>query len=147
MTKICKKVELSFKALGSAIFMGTVCLYMAIGALLALVSGEAFYYNVPFTFLMQGMGMSMLAAPAWVLCFGSGKPLSFSARYLLVLIILAVLTAVSMSIPAINSTDGHFVWVISGIISTLAFGTTVAVLSNKHFRNTGARCTLLWELS
>jgi len=144
MKKMSKEMELSCKALGAAIFMGIVCLYMAIGALLG---GDHFHYHVSFAFLMQGIAVSMLSSAMWVLCFGSANLWRFFTRYLLILVILAVLFAMSMLIPAINAIEGHFIWIISGIISTLAFGTAVAVLSNKRFKKTGTRSTLLWEIS
>jgi len=150
MTKInneLKKMELSCKALGAAMFMGTVCLYMAIGALFTFVSSEAFYYHISFTFLLQGIVVSLAASAVWVLCFSLTKAWGFSIRYLLALITLAALFAVSMLIPAINVVEGHFIWVISGVISTLAFGTAVAVSSNIHFRKTGSRSVLLWEIN
>jgi len=142
-----KKIELSCKALGAGMFMGTVCLYMAIGAVFAFVSGESFYYHISFAFLIQGMAVSMIVSAMWVLCFSLAKPWSFLARYLLALIIMAALYTISMLIPVINGTEGHFMWIVSGIISTFAFGTTVAVSSNMLFKKTGSRSALLWEMN
>lgn len=146
MKKMNKEMELSYKALSAAMFMGTVCLYMAIGAVFALVSGEGFNYHVSFAFLIQGVVVSTLASIVCVLCFGSAKSWSFVTRYLLTLLILSALFILSMLIPVIGSTKGHFMWVISGAASILAFGTAVAVLSNQHFKKTGTRSVLLWEL-
>ena len=147
MKKMSKQMELSFKALGAAMFMGTVFLHMAIGALFGFISEENFYYNVSFALLIQGMAVSMLASAAWVLCFGCAKPWGFVPRYLLALVVLAALFAISIYIPVINSTENYFTWVVSGVVSTLAFGSAVAMLSNKRFRKTGSRSTLLWELN
>ena len=141
-----KDMELSCKALGAAMFLGIICAYIAIGAAFAFVSGTDFYYHVSFAFLIQGIAVSMIASAAWVLCFSLAKSWSFLTRYLLVLTISAALFATSMLIPAINATEG-LIWLISGIISTFSFGTGVAILSSKHFKNTGARSTLLWELN
>jgi len=148
MTKISKKqIELSCKALGAGMFMGIICLYIAIGALFTLVSGEGFYYHVSFAFLIQGIVVSMTASVIWLLYFSLSKSWSFLTRYLLAFITLAALFIISMLIPAINGAEGYFIWVISGFISTFAFGTGVAVSSNKHFRNTGSRTALIWEIS
>jgi len=147
MKKITKEMELSIKALGAAMFMGTVCLHIAIVALFAFISGDNFYYHISFAFLIQGMIASMLASATWALCFGSTKSWRFLAKYLLTTIILVALFAITMLIPAINSTEGHFIWIVSGLISTFAFGTAVAVLSDKHFKKTGSRSVLLWELN
>jgi len=146
MKKMNKNVELSCKALGAAIFMGIVCLHMGIEALFALISGNNFNYHISFAFLIHGIVISMPASAAWVLCFGSAKPWSFFTRYLLALTVLVALFTITILIPAINSTEGHFTWVVSGIISTFSFGTAIAVFSNKHFRKTGIRSTLIWEI-
>ena len=128
-------------------FMGTICLYIAIGALFAFVSGEGFYYHISFVFLIQGMVVSMIASSMWVLCFSLVKSWSFFARYSLAFITLAALFVTSMLLPVISGTEGHVIWIVSGIISTFAFGTAVAVSSNKYFRITGSRSALLWEIS
>ena len=146
LKKISKETELSCKALGAAMFMAAVCLYMAIGAVFASVSGEDFYYHISFVFLIHGMIVSMLSSVLWVLCFGLVKPWGFFCRYLIALIILTALFGLSILMPVINSTEEHFLWIISSLISTLAFGTAIAVLSEKRLRKTGVRSVLLWEL-
>ena len=141
-----KDLELSFKALGAGMFMGTAVLYMAIKALLVIIGEEGFYYHVSFAFLIQGMIVSMAASIMWVVCFGLIKSWNFSARYLVLFIVIVALSGVSMLIPVINTTDGRFVWIISNLVSTLAFSTAVAVLSEKQLKQNGARSVLLWEL-
>jgi len=141
-----KDMELSFKALGAGMFMGTAVLYMAIGGLFAMISEGDFYYHVSFAYLIQGMIVSMASSIMWMVCFGLIKSWQFLARYLLLFITIVTLSGGSMLIPFINSTDGHFVWIISNLISTLAFGTAVAILSEKQLKKTGARSVLLWEL-
>ncbi|MCL2376636.1 MAG: hypothetical protein FWC76_04485 [Defluviitaleaceae bacterium] len=147
MTKINKKMELSCKALGAAMFMFTVCLYMAIGALFASMGGEVFNYHISFALLIQGIAVSLVASTAWVLCFSFNKPWGFFTRYIISLVALAALFVISMLIPVVNGAEGHFIWIISGIASTFVFGTAVAVSSNMHFRKTGLRSALLWEIN
>ena len=147
MKKISKKIELSCKALGAAMFMGTVCLYMALGALFVFVSDAGFYYNISFAFLIQGILVSMIASAVWVLCFSSVKARGFFARYVPAFIGLAALFAASMLIPAIRGTEGYVLWIASGFLSTFAFGTAVAVSGNRYFKKTGTRSALLWEIS
>jgi len=146
MTKISKKLELSCKALGAGMFMLNVILYMAIGAISAFI-GQEHYYHVSFAFLIQGAAVSMIASTAWVLLFSFNKSWGFFTRYLLALIVLAASFAVSILIPAISMTEGYLLWIVSGIISTLTFGTAVAVSSNRLFGKTGSRSALLWEIS
>jgi hypothetical protein len=145
-TKKAKDMELSLKVLGAGMFMGTVVIYMVIGALFTMTGREGFNYQVPFALLIQGMVLSMATSIMWVVCFGVMKSQKFFARYSTLLIFIMVLSGVSMLIPIINSTDGHFIWIISGLVSTLAFGTAVAVLSEKQLKKVGARSVLIWEL-
>ena len=147
MTKICKKQELSYKALGAAMFMGAICLHMAIGVLFARVNGRGFYYHVPFALLVHGIVASMAVSAAFSLCISLAKSWGFVARYLLALLVLVALLAISILIPVINRVDGYHIWLISVAISTFAFGTAIAVYSNMHFKNTGLRSALIWEIS
>ena len=146
MKKISKHTEMSCKSMGAAMFTATVCLYMMAGSLFALASNEQFYYHAPFSFLIQGMIASMIASVVWAVSFGYVKSWNFFARYLLSLIILAVLFGASILIPAINSVAKHYLWVSSGFIASLGMGTAFAVVSEKHFRSTGLRSTIIWEL-
>ena len=141
-----KDMELSGKALGAAMFMASAVLYMVIGTLFTVISGNDFYYHISFAFLIQGMIVSMVSSLMWVVCFGLIKSWNFFARYLLLVAVMVALSGISMLIPVINSTSGYFVWIISGFISMFAFGTAVAVLSEKQLKKTGARSVLLWEL-
>jgi len=146
MKKLNKELELSIKALGAAMFMATVCLYLAIGAVLYFIGYDNFYFHVSFALLVQGLIVSMVASATWMVCFESAKPQSFGARYAIAFIILAILFGVSIMLPIINSTTGYLFWLIGGFVSTFAFGTAIAVLSEKHLKKTGKRSVLLWEL-
>ena len=146
LDKKIKEMELSAKTLGSAMFMATVCLYMGIGALYASASGGDFYYHVSFAFLIQGVAVSLLASAAWVLCFGLIKSWKFFFRYLLNLAILIVIFGISKIIPVISSQNGHFLWIISGFVSTFLFITGVSILCEKNVKKTGIRSVLIWEL-
>ena len=145
-TKKAKDMELSFKALGAGMFMGTAVIYMAIGALFAIIGRDGFNYQVSFVFLIQGMILSMASSIMWVVCFGVIKSLKFFARYSILFIFILALSGVSMLIPVVNSVTGHFIWIMSGLVSTLVFCTAVAVLSEKQLKKTGARSVLIWEL-
>jgi len=147
MKKISKETELSIKALWAAIFMATVCLYIAIGLILPLLNIENFYHHISFALLIQGLIISMLSSATWVLSFGHNKALGFLPRYLLAVIVLAASVGISMLIPFINSTEGYLFWLASGAFTSLAFGTGIAVLSEKYLKKNGARSTLLWEIT
>ena len=146
MKKISKHMEISCQSLGVAIFMCTVCIYMVVVAIFTWISNGDFYFNIPFAFLIQGVAISMMASIVWTLVLGLMKSWVFLARYFLALIILVALLGVSMLIPAINSTTGYFIWIISSFVSLFFFGTALAALSEKHFKKTGDRSVLVWEI-
>ena len=146
MKKKYKELELSSKALGAAMFMFTVCIYMAIIAILNARGGENINYHVTFAFLIHGIILSLICSGVWVLFFGLGEKCGFFSRYLPALALTAILYGISMIIPAIKNIDGALFWIVSGFSSSFLFGTSVALLSEKKKRTTGIRSVLLWEL-
>ena len=138
MKKMSKEMDTSCKALGAAMFMANVLIFMGVGAAYAFISGSSFYYHIPFAFLIQGLIMAMTASAAWVIFFKVGKQ-GFLGRYLSALAVSLALSGISLLIPAINTVTGHFLWIASGLFSILAFGTSVAALNEKEFRATGER--------
>ena len=146
MKKISKSMEVSCQALGAAIFMTTACFYMVAGAIFNWAGSGDFYFHIPLAFLIQGVVISMIASVVWTLLLGVVTSYTFLVRYLLALIVLSALLGVSILIPAINSTTGHFIWIISSFVSIFFFGTALAALSQKHFKKTGVRSVLVWEI-
>ncbi|MCL2373601.1 MAG: hypothetical protein FWC78_09420 [Defluviitaleaceae bacterium] len=140
-----KKVELSCKALGAAVFMGMICIYMGLGVIFWLL-GWGVVSQISFWFLLQGIALAMVASGAWVLSFGAGKNWGFGARYLLAIGVLAAAVGLSVAIPGLRAMDGFYLWLASGTGAALAFGNAVAVLSHRHFKATGLRSSLLWEI-
>lgn len=146
MKKMHKELELSIKALGAAMFMATVCLYLAVGAVFFLIDRENFHYHISFAFLIQGLIASFAASVAWMVCVGQIKKMGFVARYAISAVITLVLFGLSALIPIIHSTQGFWLWLVSGVVATVAFGTGIAVTSEGKLKKTGKRTVLLWEL-
>ena len=144
--KVSKHTEMSLKSMGAAMFMFTIALYMIAGGLFALSTSEHFYYHVHFVFLIQGMIVSMAASAVFAISFGYVKSWNFLARYSLVTALLAALFGTSMLIFAANAVAGYHLWVLSGFIATFAMGTAFSIVSEKHFRSTGQRSVIIWEL-
>ena len=146
MLKKYKSLELSSKALGAAMFMFTVCLYMAICALYNSFSENSVNMNIPFALLIHGIILSFMCSGVWVLFFGIGEKCGFVSRYLPALVLTSAFCAISMIIPVIKNANGVFFWIISGFVSSFLFGSGVAVLSEIKRKKTGIRSVLLWEL-
>ena len=146
MKKKYKNLELSSKALGAAMFMFTVCLFMGICALYNALNEESVNTNIPFALLIHGIILSIMCSGVWVLFFGLGEKCGFVSRYLPALVLTGSLFGISMIIPVIKNADEAFFWIICGFVSTFLFGSGVAVLSEIKRRKTGIRSVLLWEL-
>ena len=146
MQKVSKHMEISCQSLGAAMFMAAVCVYMVAGIIFGWVSEEGFHYHAPFAFLFQGVVVSMTASIVWTLCFGLIKSWNFLAKYFFAMAVVAALLGMSMLIPAINSQPGNFIWIISCFISTIGFGTLLALFSETHLKKTGERSVLVWEI-
>ncbi len=132
MNKINKNIIAIWLAVGAVIFMAAVCVYLLIGTLISSKIYPVFHYYVPFSFLVQGMVMSMAASGMWLLLFGNKKPLPVSVRYLIAIVILLVLYFISVRIPAINSLVGHLRWLWSCCIAVLALGVPFSIVKEKN---------------
>jgi len=146
MLKKYKALELSSKALGAAMFMFTVCLFMAICALYNAFNEKSVNMTIPFALLIHGIILSLMCSGVWVLFFGLGEKCGFVSRYLPALVLTGILFGISMIIPVIKNANGVFFWIISGFVSSFLFGSGIAVLSEIKRRKTGIRSVLLWEL-
>ena len=146
MKKKFKDLELSSKALGAAMFMFTVCLFMAICALYNAFNEESVNTNIPFALLIHGIIMSLICSSVWILFFGLGEKCGFVSRYLTALVLTGSLFGISMIVPVIKNADGFFFWIVSGFASSFLFGSGIAVLSEIKRKKTGIRSALLWEL-
>ena len=141
MKKISKELDTSCRALCAAMLMANALIYMGAGALYARISGEDFYYHVPFAFLIHGLIVTTIASGVWVVFFRFGK-CGFWARYLPALAVSLALFGLSLLVSAVNTQPGYLLWIGSGLFSVLAFGSSVAGLSEKEFKATGER--VLW---
>ena len=139
-------MELSSKALGAAMFMATVCLYMGIEIIKAKTSDADITCYIPFAFLLHGIVFALMTSGAWVLCFGLIKTKNYIITALLTLIILLIITGVSIVLPVINTKAGYLIWIISCFASSFLFITGVTALYIKLEIKTGIRSVLLWEL-
>ena len=146
MKKNLKDIETSCKSLGAAMFMFTVCIYMAVAALSAAFLNVKVYFQIPFAFIIHGIIISMVSSALWFLFFGFFKRWSFLPRYLLTVLVLMAFFGLSVIIPVINSNVGYNHWIISGFASVFLMGTAFSVANEKNYKNTGKRSVLIWEL-
>ena len=132
MKIISRNTVITWIAMCAAMFMTTVCVYILIGTLISSKIYEVFYYYVPFSFLIHGMVLSMVAASLWLMFFGQKKSLRFLVRFLIVLAILATLYLISTQISVIYSLVGYLRWIWSCYIAILGLGVPFSIMKEKH---------------
>ena len=146
MKKINKHMEVSCQSLGAVMFMAIVCFYMIIGVIVAWVGSDAFYYHIPFAFLIHGVIISMTASIVWTLILGMSSIKSFIMKVALCITTIILLLVASVFVPIINKSDGYIIWMLSCIISLIGFGILLSFYSEKFYKKTGKRSVLIWEI-
>ena len=130
------------KGFAAMIFAGSICLYMIGSVLYAVVMGDEFNYAIPFIFVLQGLGLSILISILWGVFFSNVviKRWRFFLRHIVfVLSLLALLTICFLTFLTIP-TDWSKLWLIT--VAILAIGITlISILCEMYFRKTGRRYT------
>ena len=121
-------------------FFGLIVMYVLSGMLYTALTGQAIEHSVPFMFIFQSLGLSLVISLLWALFFNEIfiKKLRFFQRYtmfsLSMLILLAVCFFTFLAVPA--------EWARFWMFATLMFfaGTTVFFSLNElHYKKTGER--------
>jgi hypothetical protein len=134
--------ELPIKAMAAMIFAGFICLYMISGILYAVVTGMEFNYTIPFVFVLQGLGLSVLISILWELFFGNIiiKKWRFFLRHLMFEISLVGLLAVCFLTFLAIPTDWAKLWLI--VVGIVAVGViTISSIGEMYYKKTGKRYT------
>ena len=128
------------KVFAAMAFFGLICLYVVGGILYVVTTGEAIEFAIPFVFIFQSMGLSIVVAILWSLFFNQNiaKKWRFFLRYtLFALLMLALLAICFLTFLAIPTE-----WVRPLLFAALAFfaGTSVFVSLNElAYKKTGER--------
>jgi len=132
------EVTTPIKFFAASMFSGLVCLYMVSGFLYAFFTGEEVSYSIPFIFVIQGMGLTLVIAILRELFFGDfviRKWRFFLRTTVFCISLIALLFACTLTFLAVP-TEWAFLWLISA--SVLALGVTVIFgISEMYYRKTG----------
>ena len=141
MNKIIR-FSIPFKAFASMLFAGIIVLYMVTGTIFAAVTGEDFSYSIPFIFILQGLGLSVLVSLLWALFFDNAiiKKLRFFTRHLLFELSLLVLLAICFFTFLAIPTAWAKLWLIA-IVAVSVFVLVLFGLCEMYFKKTGKRYT------
>ena len=126
------------KAFAAMMFAGFICLYMVSAILYAFFTGTEISYSIPFIFVVQGMGLTLVIAILRELIFSDLiiKRWRFFQRIVVFSVSLVALLAVCVLTFLAIPIEWAFLWLICA--SVLALGVTVIFgLSEIYYRKTG----------
>jgi len=138
MMKKLVEFVMPIKVFAAMMFFGLIVLYVVSGIAYAIITGQAIDYAVPFVFIFQSLGLSVVIALLWELLFNESiiKNWRFFRRYtmfsLSMLTLLMVCFFTFLAVP--------IEWARYWMFATLAFfaGTTVFFSLNElHYKKTG----------
>jgi len=128
------------KVFAAMMFFGLIVLYVLSGMLYSTFTGQVVEYAVPFVFIFQSLGLSIVIALLWPLFFSETfiKKWRFFQRYSMFAVsMFTLLVACFYTFLAVPTEWARF-W----LLATLAFfaGTTVFFSLNElYYRKTGER--------
>ena len=131
-----------FKAFASMLFAGIITLYMVSSFLYTVITGEELSYSVPFIFILQGMGLSVLISLLWSLFYSNiviKKWRLYIRHILFELSILALFAVCFFSFSSIST-----VWTKLWLAAVAAVSVFVIILfgiCEMYFKKTGKRYT------
>lgn len=141
------EVLLPLKTFAAMVFTGLICLYLVSGYLVTWVTGEAFNYTIPFIFVLQSLGLSILIPLLWGMCFSDAvlRKGRFFLRLILFAVSLFVLLAICLLTFFALPTDWAKLWLIVAgcfVVGIIA----LACLGELYFRKTGNRYTEMLKM-
>jgi len=128
------------KVFAAMIFFGLIGLYVMSGILYRIITGEAIVYAVPFLFIFQSAGVSVVIALIWGAFFhGSAiRKSRFFLRYLL--FTLLMFTAFVVCFFTFLAVPVEWTWLWFGSTAIIFTGTTVFLSLNElYYKKTGER--------
>jgi hypothetical protein len=131
-----------FKALAAMIFAGFIVLYMVNGLIYTIVTNNEFEYSIPFIFVLQAIGLSVIISLLWHLFYSNAiiKKGRFIIRHILFELSILVLFGVCFFTFFTFPTDFSKLWLITiGIVSLfilILFG-----ICEMYYKRTGKRYT------
>ena len=139
MKKIAEFV-MPIKFFAAMIFFGLIVLYVASGILNSIIMGEIVEYAIPFVFVLQSMGLSIVIAMLWAFFFSDVviKKWRFFKRYTLfalsMLVTLVICFFTILAVPTEWAKTWFFVTLVVFTGTTIFFS-----LNELYYKRTGER--------
>jgi hypothetical protein len=131
-----------FKLFTAMIFSGFMILYMISSIFYSIVTGGENNYSVPFVFVLQSVGLSIIISVLWGVFFSNTiiKKWRFFLRHIMfVLSLIAILSIYFFNFFNI-STEGARIWFIVAVIIAI-FIIVLSCISEIYFRKIGKNYT------
>jgi len=133
------------KTLAAMIFSGLICAYVAAGYLYAwLIHKGPFNFTIPFIFVLEGVGLSLVIALLYNLLFGedSASRRRFFPRLVIFAVVLAAALVACLLVFFPFHTDWAKLWlIVAGCV--VAVIVVLSVAAELYLRATGKRYTEL----
>ena len=126
------------KVFAAMIFFGLIVLYVVSGILYTTITGDTIIQAIPFVFIFQSAGISVVIALLWGLFFGGStvRKSRFFLRY--ILFALLMLTTIVVCFFTFLAVPMEWTWFWFLSISIIFIGTTVFLSFNElYYKRTG----------
>jgi len=133
---------LPIKSMAAMVFAGFICLYVVSSIIYSTIKNMEFNHTIPFIFILQGLGLSILISFLWELFFSNIviKNWRFFLRHLLFELSLMVLLAICFLTFLAIPTDLGKLWLI--VIGIVAAGIIiVSGIGEMYYKKMGKRYT------
>ena len=132
----------AIKSFAAMFFTGFIFLYMVLGTLYGIITGESFEYSVSFTFIIQSIALSVIISLLWTAFFDNA--IIKKMRYFLRLIIfsLTLLPAFGLCFFVFQAVSAEWtnLWLI--IAGFMVVGLIIiSLLFESYFKMIGRRYT------
>jgi len=126
------------KSFAAMMLAGLVILYMVTGTAYALVTGADFDYSIPFVFILQGAGLTMIIALLREIILSDRiiKKWRFFRRMMLFSLALLLLFAVSFFVVFAIPAGWAYLWLAATAL-LMAGMTVIFGLSEFYYKKTG----------
>jgi len=135
---------LSLKTLAALLFAGFICAYIVAAYLYAAVIGEPSTFSLPFIFIYEALGLSVVIAVLWRVLFNEQR--AQKRRFFPRLIIFAVLLMLALVVCLLIFFPFHTNWaklwlLVAGAVVGVVI--LLSIVAELYLRQTGRRYTEL----
>ena len=141
------EIVLPFKSFTAMIFSGFMILYMVGAIIYSTITGHLFNYSIPFAFVLQSIGLSVIISVLWGVFFSKAiiKKWRFFLRHIMFeLSVFSILGLYFLTFFNISSEEAKL-WLIIAVIVAF-FVILLTSICEMYFRKTGKDYTEMLKI-